>query len=149
MNLISQFKEDLKQALVRKDSGTASSLRMLLASIKNEEIAKGKELSDVDALAIVKSEVKKIKDSIQQFGAAGRDDLVESEEKDLAVLERYLPEQLSEEDIRKLVIETISSVSAQGMKDMGRVIGAIMAKHSTEVDGAVVSKVVKEELLKL
>ena len=149
MSLITRLKSELKSALLAKDSSTATTLRMLLSAIKNQEIAVGSELPDDKVLAIVKTEVKKVKDSIQQFTAAGRNDLVKSEQQDLAVLEKYLPEQMPEDEVRRVVETVISETSAQGMKDMGRVIGVVMGKHGNEADGAVVSKIVKEELSKL
>ena len=149
MSLTTQLKSELKSALLGKDSSTASTLRMLLAVVKNEEIAIGKEVPDDRVLGIIKTEVKKVKDSIQQFQTAGRDDLVEHEKQDLEVLEKYLPEQMAEDEIRKVVVSVITKTSAQGMRDMGRVIGMVMGKHGNEVDGSVVSRVVKEELSKL
>lgn len=149
MGLITQLKSELRSALLEKASSTATTLRMLLSVIKNEEIAAGKELSEEKILSIIKTEVKKVRDSIQQFTAAGRDDLVEHEQQDLAVLEKYLPEQMSEDEIRKVVETIIPETSAQGMRDMGMVIGAVMGKHGNEADGGVVSKIVREELSKL
>lgn len=149
MGLITQLKSELRSALLEKASSTATTLRMLLSVIKNEEIAAGKELSEEKILSIIKTEVKKVRDSIQQFTAAGRDDLVEHEQQDLAVLEKYLPEQMSEDEIRKVVETIIPETSAQGMRDMGMVIGAVMGKHGNEAEGGVVSKIVREELSKL
>ena len=149
MKIAEQLKSDLKEALIAKDASRASVIRMVLATIKNREIEKGSELEDAEVEKLIKTEVKKVKDSISQFLAAGREDLVAKEEASLPLYESYLPEQASEEDIRKVVLEVIVETSAAGMKDMGRVMGMSIKRFGTSADGSVVSSIVKEELSKI
>lgn len=149
MDTLNRIQEDVKVALKAKDSRKAIILRMILANVKNLEIEKGESLKEGDVIQILKSEVKRVKDAISQFKAAGRTDLVEKESGDLGILEVYLPQMLSEDETRELVNAAITQTSAVGMKDMGKVMGAIMAKNKDNVDGGIVNKIVREELAKL
>ncbi|MBI3069868.1 MAG: GatB/YqeY domain-containing protein, partial [Candidatus Levybacteria bacterium] len=124
-------------------------LRMLLSAINYYEIQKGGagyEASDEDVLAVIQKEVKQRKDSIEQFKAGDRQDLVDKETKELEMLQAYLPEQMNEEEIKKLVIETIKQTGAKSMQDMGRIMSAVMPKLKGKADGGLVSKIVKELL---
>lgn len=121
-------------------------LKMALATIKNEQIAKEDELTDEDVERILRKEVKKIEDSIEQFGKMGRDDLLEKEEKQLKSLQEYLPELMSEADVEKIVKEKISQVGAQGMSDMGKVMGVVMKEVSGKADGNLVKEIVQKSL---
>jgi len=144
-----QFQSDLKGALLNRDANKASVLRMVLAAIKNEELRIEKALSKDEIIKIIKTEVRKIKDSIEQFSSAGRDDLAAKEEAALKILQAYLPEEVSEEEIRKEVQCAIDHVSATGMKDIGRIMGVVMQHFGNYADGATVNRIVKEELSKL
>ncbi len=149
MNTYEQLRADLKQSMIEKDSSRTSVVRMLISSIRNKEIEKGDSLSEDDVISVIRTEGKKVVDSIEQFEAAGRTDLSEKEKHDLSVIEAYLPKLLDEDATRALVKSAISDSSACGMKDMGKVMGMLMAKHQSELDGGLASRLVKEELSKI
>lgn len=139
---------DLTVALKARDTEKAGVLRMLLASMKNAEIDnRGKEMTDVDYLAIVKKEVKKRKDSIEAFQGAGRDDLVKKESSEVALLSTYLPEELSDAEVKKAVQEIIAQSGVTSVQDMGKVMGMAMQKLKGRVDGSRV-KTMAQDLLK-
>lgn len=166
MTFKQKIQEDFKKALKEKRKIEISTLRMLQASILNEEkkkryqiskkkpnlkekeLQKESQLSDDEIQEVVFSEAKKRKESISEFDKGGRQDLVEKEKAEMEVLKRYLPEQLSEEEIKKLAKETIEKIGAETMKDMGRVMGQLMPKLKGNADGSLVSKIAKELLTK-
>lgn len=144
-----QLQENLKQSMLAKDSEKTSVLRMLLSALNYYEINKGGagyEATDEDVVSVIQKEVKQRRDSIKQFKNAGRQDLVEKETKELEILQKYLPQQMGEEEIRKLVKEAIAQTQASSLQDMGKVMGALMPKVKGKADGSLVSKIVKEEL---
>jgi uncharacterized protein len=145
----SDLQNELKQAMLAKDTVMTSVLRMLISAIGYHEIQKGGagyEASEEDVESVIQKEAKKIKDSIEQYKSAGREELVEKESKELSILQAYLPEQLGEDEIRKLVAEAIAQTGASALSDMGKVMGALMPKTKGKADGAIVSKIVKEKL---
>jgi uncharacterized protein YqeY len=141
--------QDFKNALREKDELTVSALRNLKAEIKNIEIAKQKQLAEDEVQAAVAKKVKQHKDSIESFRAANRPDLTEHEEKQMAVLLKYLPKQMDESEVRELVRQAIAELSASGAQpDFGKLMKEVMARAKGQTDGSVVSKIVKEELAK-
>ena len=146
MTLKEKIKSDLKDAMKNSDSVVRGVLRLLISDIKNEEIAQKKELADDDVLKIIKKGIKRHKEPIEQYKTGGREDLVEQEEKELEILERYMPEQMDEDEIRKIVIGAIKKSGATSASDFGKVMGMAMKEISGNVDGNVVSGIVKEEL---
>jgi uncharacterized protein len=145
----SDLQNELKQAMLAKDTVMTSVLRMLISAIGYHEIQKGGagyEASEEDVESVIQKEAKKIKDSIEQYKSAGREELVEKESKELSILQAYLPEQMGEDEIRKLVAEAIAQTGASALSDMGKVMGALMPKTKGKADGAIVSKIVKEKL---
>ncbi len=146
MKLKERIREELKNAMKAKDEVKVRTLRMLLSSLKNYEVEKMKEAEDEDVIAIIQKEVKKRKEAIEQYRNAGREDLAAEEEKELKILESYLPEQMSEEEIKKLAKEIIESVGATSPKDLGKVMKEIMTKVKGRVDGKLVNKIVRELL---
>lgn len=149
MALKAQLDNDLKAALLGGDRFRADVLRGLKAVILNEEVAKGKRdegLDDATIEQLIAREVKKRQDSATQYEAAGRPELVEAEKAESKVLEEYLPEQLSEEDIKKTIDETITALGVSGPQAMGQVIGAVKGKLGNAADGATVARLVKEAL---
>ncbi|MBI2074321.1 MAG: GatB/YqeY domain-containing protein [Candidatus Levybacteria bacterium] len=143
------FQEELKKAMLARDGLKTSVLRMLLSAINYYEINKGGagyEATDEDVTSVIEKEVKQRRDSIEQFKAGGRQDLVNKETAELKLLDTYLPEQMSNEEIKKLVIEAIKVTCATSIQDMGKVMGALMPKVKGKADGSLVSKIVKEEL---
>jgi len=142
--LLEKIQEDLKTAIKSKNEKDTSSLRMLIAAIKNEEIAKRpKALEEQDVLSVIKKEVKKLKDSIEQFKQGGREDLATGYEEEIKILSKYLPEEVGEEEIRRITKEKISIAED---KSFGVIMKQVMAELKGRADGALVSKVVKEEL---
>ena len=147
--LKAQLKEELKQSMLARDAMKTSVLRMVISAIGYAEIQKGGagyEATDEDVLAVIQKEVKQHKDSIEQFKNAGRQELVDKESKELEILSTYLPAQMSEEEVKKLVIEAVKQTGATSPADMGKVMGALMAKVKGKADGGMVSKLVREQL---
>lgn len=144
-----QLQEDLRQSMLAKDELKTSVLRMLISAIGYYEIQKGGagyQASDEDVMSVLQKEAKQRNDSIEQFKLAARSDLVEKETNELELLKAYLPEQMSEETVRKIVEETITEINGTTMQDMGKVMGALMPKLKGKADGNLVSKLVKEIL---
>ena len=139
----------LKEAMQNKDTLKKDTITMLRATILQVEKDGQKELTESEMQAIVAKEVKKRKESIVDFEKGGRQDLVEQTNKEIEILSNYLPEQLSEAQVVELVVATISAVGATGMKDMGKVMGALREKTAGKADGKLVSDVVKAELAKM
>lgn len=149
MALKEQILADLKTAMKSGDSARRDVLRMLDSAIKNTEIEKKKRetgLSDEEILEVIMRSVKQRQDSIRQFEEGGRADLAEKERQEIAFLAPYLPEQLSEEEIRAVVKEIVSAAGTISASDMGRIMGQAMGKLKGKADGNVVRKIVQEEL---
>lgn len=143
------LQKQLKDSMLAKDTVKTSTLRMLLSAINYYEIQKGGagyEATDEDVLAVIGREVKQRNDSIEQFMIASREDLAAKELKEKAILEVYLPEQMTEEDIRRIVEETIKQTGATSLQDIGKVMGVLIPKVKGKADGGLVSKIVKESL---
>ncbi len=139
----------LKEAMQNKDTLKKDTITMLRAAILQVEKDGQKELTESEMQAIVAKEVKKRKESIADFEKGGRQDLVEQTNKEIEILSNYLPEQLSEAQVIELVVATINAVGATGMKDMGKVMGALREKTAGKADGKLVSDLVKSELAKM
>jgi uncharacterized protein len=143
-----KLNQDLREAQKSRDANTVSILRMVLAEIHNREIQNQKPVTDEDVLAVLTSSAKKHRDSIAQFESGGRPDLVEKEQQELTLIQKYLPAQLSEEEIKKLVRETTAEMNASTPLDFGKVMGKLMPKIKGQAAGDVVSRILKEELTK-
>ncbi|MCK5412977.1 MAG: GatB/YqeY domain-containing protein [Candidatus Pacebacteria bacterium] len=148
MNLKEKINSDLKDSMKSGDAKVRGVLRMLNSDIKNFEIEKKTEASDDDILGIVKRNVKKRKDSIEQYTKGDRKDLVEKENEELLVLEKYMPEQMSEDEVRRIVQKVIQEFGEVSPSDFGKIIGMSVKETKGMADGSVVSKIVKEELNK-
>jgi uncharacterized protein YqeY len=148
MSLLVTINDNLKKALKTKDQKTLSTLRMLLSSIKNKKIELGKDLTDTEIELIVSKEIKQRKDSISEFEKGGRDDLSKIELEEIQILEKYLPKQLSKDEIIELVKKAISEVSATSMANIGKVMGKLMPQIQGKADGSLVNNLVKQELSK-
>lgn len=146
VSLQEKLQEDLKAAMKSKDSRRLSVIRLAKAAIKNTEIAKKKELGDDEVLEVLNREVKQRRDAIPEFQKGNRPDLVESLEAEIAILMEYLPQQMSEEEIRQAAKEAVAAVGAKDARDMGKVMGALMPKVRGKADGRLVNQVVKELL---
>ncbi|MGY3765177.1 GatB/YqeY domain-containing protein [Vagococcus vulneris] len=144
MTLLTELNSDIKVAMKNKDREVLSVLRMMKSSLQNEEIKKGEPLIVDEELTVLSREVKQRKDSIEEFSKAGRDDLVEKTEAELAVVSRYLPEQLTDDELRRIITQVISETGASSMKEFGKVMSAVMPKVRGKADGQHVNVLVKE-----
>ena len=147
MHLKKQIEDKLNEALKAKDKNTYPTLRLIVSAIKDAEIAgrsKGqKEIKDSDITGILKKMIKQRNESCEVYKKAGRTELLESETKDIKVINTFLPKQLSEEETKKICEEVIKFVGASSMKDMGKVMGALKSKHSDTLDFSKVSGIIK------
>jgi hypothetical protein len=146
MSLKDQITQDMKAAMKAKDSATLSTLRLLQSAMKNKQIEKGEELSDEDVQNIIKKEVKKLKDSRTSFADAGRAEKVEDIDAEISVLEEYLPEQMGDDELERLVKDVVEGVGAESMADMGEVMGAAMERVEGRADGNRVRQFVESVL---
>jgi uncharacterized protein YqeY len=146
MPLKSQVVEDMKTAMRAKDAPRLSTIRMLLAAVKQREVDERIELTDADVLSIIEKMIKQRRDSIAQFEAGKRDDLVATERAEIGVLAAYLPAQLSDAEIDALIADAIASTGAAGMAGMGKVMGVVKPKVAGRADMGAVSARIKAKL---
>jgi len=146
MGLRDQIDVDIKNAMKSGAKDKVSALRMLSAAIKNKQIEKRAPLVDGEIVDTVRSLIKQRKDSIEQFAKGGRQDLVDKETAEVAVLEVYLPQQMAREEIEKIVREVIAQTGALGAKDMGKVMKALVPLLAGRADNKLVSELVKSSL---
>ncbi len=149
-DLKNKLQSDLNDAIKSRNTLVAETIRMVLAAITNEEVAgkEKKELSDAEVITVLTREAKKRREAAEAFEQGGRADKAATERAEGEVIAGYLPEQLSEAEIKKLIEETIAAVGASGPADMGKVMGALKAKVAGKADGAMVSSLVKAALNK-
>lgn len=144
-----ELKEELKQSMLARNELKTSTLRMIISALGYYEIEKGGagyEATDEDVLSVLQKQAKQRRDSIEQFQAAGRDELVLKETKELELIEVYLPKQMDEDTIKKLVDEAVVQTNATSASDIGKVMGVLMPKVKGKADGGIVSRIVKEKL---
>jgi uncharacterized protein YqeY len=146
MGLRDNIDADTKDALKSGAKDKVSTLRMLNAALKNKQIDKRRQLTEEEVIETVRSLIKQRKDSIEQFAKGGRQDLVDKETAEVAVLETYLPQQLAREELEAMVRDAISQTSAQGARDMGKVMKALIPMVGGRADGKLVSELVKNAL---
>lgn len=147
MELREKITADIKAAMIAKDSLKLNTLRFLQSAIKNKEIdSRPNPITVDDVMGVIKKLVKQRKESIEQYQAAGRTDLVDQESAELKVMETYLPAQLSKEQIEKIVSEVITATGAKTIKDMGTVMKETMARSGGAADGKMVSEIIKSKL---
>ncbi|MEH7224510.1 GatB/YqeY domain-containing protein [Bacillus sp. JJ1566] len=147
MSLLERLNSDMKTAMKNKEKDKLSVIRMVKAALQNEGIKFGtSELTDEAELTVLTRELKQRKDSLREFSNAGREDLVNKIQTEIEILEVYLPEQLSEEDLVEIVKETVQEVNASSKADMGKVMAAIMPKVKGKADGGLVNKLVQQQL---
>ena len=144
--MLSRLMNDMKSAMKAGDKAELGALRNLIGKVKAKQIDSGKTLTDDECIKVMATSAKQLKDSIHQYKNGGRDDLAKNEAFELSIVERYLPEQMSEDDVRAIVQKTIADVGAESMKDMGKVMGVAMKAVGGEADGSIVQKMVREEL---
>ena len=144
-----KLQEELKQSMLGRTELKTSVLRMLLSALNYYEIQKGGagyEATDEDVLTVIQKEAKQRRDSIEEFKKANRMELVDKETKELEMLQAYLPQQMSEEEIKSLIKDSINQTGAKAIADMGKVMAALMPKVKGKADGGLVSKIVRESL---
>jgi uncharacterized protein YqeY len=146
LTLLYDIKQDLKQAMLNKNDLQRDTIRMFLAEVQRFEIDAKEEADDAKALQIINKMIKQRNDSISQFKSGGRNDLAEKEEKEVEILSKYKPDQLSEEEVTRKVKEVIENSGASSMQDMGKVMGVLNSSLAGSADMSMVSKIVKEEL---
>lgn len=146
MTLLEQLKEAQKEAMRSKDKLSLGTIRMALAAVKQREVDERIELNDTDVLQILTKMVKQRQESITQFEKGGRDDLAETERSEIEVIQRFLPQALSGEEIEKIVDAAIAKSGAQTMKDMGKVMGLIRGDLQGRADMGAVSGLIKSKL---
>jgi hypothetical protein len=146
MSLSEQIRKDMISSLKEGRKAQNQTLKMILATIKNAQLESSEELKDTDIEKILRKETKKIEDSINQYTQMGRDDLVSKEKADLEIINAYLPELMSDDDVKKVVEKKIDELGAQDMRDMGRVMGASMKELDGKADGNTVKNIVQQLL---
>lgn len=144
--MLNQLQEELKSAMKNSNKAKVIGLRNLIGKLKKAAIDKGKMLNEDESLKILKSTSKQLKESIDQYQKGERQDLANKELFELSIIEKYLPKQLSEQQIRKEVKTIIKSLDLKSTKDFGKIMGVLMNKFSDSADGKLVQSIVKEEL---
>ena len=146
MALEDRLVEEMKQAMKSSDKLRLSTIRMIRTAVKNKEIEQRKPLDDEGIIRVIQGMVRKSEESVEQFKAGGRMDLVEKETKEIETMKSYLPQPLSREEVLTIIDQTIEETQATSLKDMGKVMKSLMPKLGGKVDGALVNQWVKERL---
>ena len=149
MSLLKRLQTDMITAMKNRNKDTLAVVRMLKASVQNAQIEVGHDLTPDEEVAVMSREYKQRKESLEKFQKAGRQDLIDKTNNELKVVEKYMPKQLSADDVKKIVTETVQQVGAASMKDFGKVMGAVMPKVKGQADGKLVNQTVKETLSNL
>jgi uncharacterized protein YqeY len=144
--LSERIDNDFKEAMKARDKKRTGAIRLIRADLQRRAKEKREELTDEEVVGALVSQAKQRKDSIEQFTEGGRQDLADIEIAELAVINGYLPEQMGEDEVRKIVSETIAATGATGPKEMGKVMGALMPKVKGKADGKLVNQLVRELL---
>jgi len=146
MGLEERLVDEMKQAMKTNDKLRLSTIRMIRTAVKNKEIEQRKKLDDDVILKVIQGMVRKGEESIEQFKLGGRTDLVEKETKEIEILKSYLPQPLSQEEILKIIDQTIEETKASSLKDLGKVMKSVMPKLGGRAEGALINQLVKERL---
>lgn len=147
MSILDQLNQDMKEAMRSKDKLRLSVIRMVKGSLQNEAIKlKKDELTAEESLTVLSREVKQRKDSLQEFEKVGRQDLADKLQEELEILLAYMPEQLSEDELKQIISQAISEVGATSKKEMGKVMGHVLPKVKGKADGGLVNKIVQQLL---
>ena len=146
MGLEERLVEEMKQAMKSNDKAKLSTIRMIRSAVKNKEIDLRKPLDDDAISRVIQGMVKKSEESIEQFKAGKRMDLVEKETKEIEIMKSFLPQPLSREEVLKVIDQTIEETKASSLKDLGKVMKTVMPKLGGKVDGTLVNQLVKERL---
>lgn len=146
MSLIVRLEDELKQAMVARDSDRRDTLRLILSSLRSAEKELQRPLHDDEELQVLQRERKQRNEAAEAFRTGGREEQADAEERELAVLEEFMPEPLSEEELEEIVDDAIAEVGATSMRDIGRVMADVMPQVAGRADGSAVSQLVREKL---
>ena len=146
MNLLTRMEDELKAARLARDASRRDALSLLVSAVRSAEKELQRSLTDDESLQVLQRERKKRVEAAEAFRSAGRDEQADGEEQELAVLEEFMPEPLSEEDLEAIVDDAIAEVGATSMRDIGRVMADVMPQVSGRADGSMVSQLVREKL---
>jgi uncharacterized protein YqeY len=146
MSLEERLMDEMKQAMKSNDKARLSTIRMIRTAVKNKEIDLRNKLDDDEILRVIQGMVRKSEESVEQFKAGGRMDLVEKETKEIEILKSYLPQALSKEDVIRIIDESIRETEASSLKDLGKVMKSVMPKLTGKADGKLINQLVKERL---
>jgi uncharacterized protein YqeY len=146
MNLAERLNEDMKQAMKSGEKFRLQTIRMVRASIKNQEIELRRALDDNELLNIMSRELKQRRDSLQDFERGGREDLVSNVKAEIEIISEYLPRQLTEEEVKAIVVQTMQETGASSKADLGKLMGALMPKVKGIADGKLVNAIVQQSL---
>lgn len=146
MTLYEQIREDMKSAMKAHDSATLDTIRMLISSIKNKMIDAGQELADADVMSVIKSDLKKLKDGLDSFVAAARHDLADAARKEIAILEKYLPAQITDGELEAKVRAELAALGITSAADLGKAMGQLMGKLKDAADGSRIKQMVDKVL---
>ncbi|MFB0519539.1 MAG: GatB/YqeY domain-containing protein [Acidobacteriota bacterium] len=144
--MLEKIKKDMQKALKERDKTTLSTLRLLLAEVHNEELRLRRELTEEEIWTLIQRGIKRRKESIEQFNKGERQDLVEKEEGEVAVLKKYLPPPLSEKELEKIVADIIAELEVKEKKEMGKVMREVMGRYKGRVEGSMAQRVVLSKL---
>jgi uncharacterized protein YqeY len=146
MSLEERLSDEMKQAMKSSDKLRLSTIRMIRAAVKNKEIELRKKLEDEEILRVIQGMMRKGEESVEQFQSGGRADLVEKEKKEIEILKSFLPQPVSQEEILRIIDQSIEETQASSLKDIGKVMKSVMPKLGGKVDGKLINQLVKERL---
>jgi hypothetical protein len=146
MPLVDEIQKDMYKAMKEKEKERINALRNIIGKLKYRYIDKGDKLTEQEEIKVIQSLAKQRRESIEMYKQGGRNDLVETETKELSIIEEYLPQAMSEEEVRRLVRETVKETGAESMSDLGKVMPLVMKKGAGKVDGEIAQEILRELL---
>ena len=146
MPLVDEIQKDMYKAMKEKEKERINALRNIIGKLKYKYIDKGDKLTEQEEIKVIQSLAKQRRESIELYKQGGRNDLVETETKELSIIEKYLPKAMSEEEVRRLVRKTVKETGAESMSDLGKVMPLVMKKGAGKVDGKIAQEILKELL---
>ena len=146
MPLVDEIQKDMYKAMKEKEKERINALRNIIGKLKYRYIDKGDKLTEQEEIKVIQSLAKQRRESIEMYEQGGRNDLVETERKELSIIEEYLPQAMSEEEVRRLVRETVKETGAESMSDLGKVMPLVMKKGAGKVDGKIAQEILRELL---
>ena len=146
MPLVDEIQKDMYKEMKEKEKERVNALRNIIGKLKYRYIDKGDKLTEQEEIKVIQSLAKQRRESIEMYEQGGRNDLVETERKELSIIEEYLPQAISEEEVRRLVRETVKETGAESMSDLGKVMPLVMKKGAGKVDGKIAQEILRELL---